>query len=214
MKLKLFLLISSFYAASATHADDFYLLGAVGQSHFADGKSAANHALTNTANLTEDGTAGSSSGFENNGVGYKMQLGYQFNQNFAIEGGYVDLGQQDYRVNFASGDGNARVRDRGLNIDALGILPVSGPFSVFGKLGAIEAKTTYRVNGADAGGDISDGHEKYKVSPNFGVGGMYSFNDTAAVRLELERFADLGKNDTTGEQNVDLVSLGVSYRFN
>jgi hypothetical protein len=32
--------------------------------------------------------------------------------------------------------------------------------------------------------------------------------------LELERFADLGKNDTTGEQNVDLVSLGVSYRFN
>jgi OOP family OmpA-OmpF porin len=214
MKLKIAIFLSSLYTASTAHADNFYVLGSVGQSEFKDSRHAADNALAGSAGLTIDGAAGLPSNFDNTDTGYKLQLGYSINSNLAVEGGYVNLGEQNYRVNFTTGEGRARVDDRGWNLDAVGILPVDGAFSVFGKVGVIDAKVNYHLAGEDAGGAIVDSREKYKWSPNFGVGAAYAINDAAAVRLELERFADLGKQSTTGEQNVDLASLGISYRFN
>lgn len=208
MKFKSFIFISSLYAASTVHAGSFYALGAAGQSHFENSKTAADDAAA------ANNPGGVSHDFDNNALGYKLQAGYQFTPNFALEGGYVDLGQQNYHVAYDTGWAKAKVDPRGFNIDALGILPVNDSLSVFGKAGAIEAKTRYHIEGADADGGFADGRDKYRVSPNFGVGAEYAVNDAAAVRLELERFEDLGSKNTTGEQNVDLVSLGVSYHFN
>ncbi|MDB6060664.1 MAG: ompA-like transrane domain protein [Verrucomicrobiaceae bacterium] len=214
MKIKFAIFLSSLYAATGVHANNFYTVGAVGQSHFKNAKSAADDALETDSGLTADGAAGVPGNFDNNDTGYKLQLGYAFNPNFAVEGGYVNLGEQNYRVDFSTGEGNAHVDGRGWNIDALGIIPVNGEFSVFGKIGAIDAKVNYHLSGEDADGAISDSREKYKWAPNYGVGASYAMNDETAVRLELERFADIGKKSTTGEQNVDLVSVGVSYSFN
>lgn len=33
-------------------------------------------------------------------------VGYRFNQNFAVEGGYVDLGKASYSANFTGGNAN------------------------------------------------------------------------------------------------------------
>lgn len=214
MKLKIALILSSLYAATGVHADDFYVVGSVGQSQYKDSGNAADHALAGSAGLTADGAAGVPSNFDNTDTGYKLQLGYSINPNFAIEGGYVNLGETNYRAAFSTGEGRARVEDSGWNVDAVGILPVSNTVSVFGKVGAIDAKSNYRLLGQDVNGGIADSHETYKWSPTFGVGANYAVNDTVGVRLELERFADLGKQSTTGEQNVDLASLGISYRFN
>lgn len=208
MKFKSFIFVSSLYAASITHADNFYVLGAAGQSHFENSKNAADDAVS------ANDSGGVPYDFKNNNLGYKLQLGYQVNPNFAVEGGYVDLGQQNYHVAYDTGDAKAKVRSRGLNVDTLGILPVNSEFSVFGKLGVIDAKTRYHIDGSDDDGEFADSREKYRWSPNFGVGANYAVNDETSLRLELERFEDIGSKSTTGEQNVDLVSLGVSYRFN
>lgn len=213
MKIKHVLLLSSMYAASAVHADGFYALGAVGQSHFEGSRSAAEDALASDGALIGADTTATPTRFDNNDTGYKLQLGYKFNQNFAVEGGYVDLGQQHYHADFNGGVASAKVDARGWNIDALGMLPVAGQFSAFGKVGVVDAQVRYHISGVSDDGSFADTREKYRVSPNFGVGGEYSINDDTAVRLELERFADLGKKSTTGEQNVDLVSLGVAYHF-
>jgi OOP family OmpA-OmpF porin len=214
MNIKYLALLSSMMAVSYTQAENFYVLGSVGQSRFGSGSGASEGALTSSAHLTVDDNPGSASRFDSRDLGYKLQFGYNFNQNFAVEGGYVDLGQQNYHVNFDSGSGHAKTSDNGLNIAALGIIPVEGPFSVFGKVGVIDAKVDYHLSGSDAGGSFADAHEKIKFSPEYGVGVMYSLNDVADLRVEAERFADLGKKSTTGENNVDLLSLGVSYRFN
>lgn len=214
MKLKIAIILSSLYATTGVHADDFYVVGSVGQSEFKDDRHSANHALTGSAGLTVDGAAGIPSNFDNTDTGYKLQLGYSINPNFAVEGGYVNLGERNYRATFSTGQASARVDERGWNLDAVGILPVNDALSVFGKVGAIDAKVNYHLSGEDGGGDIADSREAYKWSPTFGVGANYAINDAVGVRLELERFADLGKASTTGEQNVDLASVGISYRFN
>lgn len=213
MKIKIAIFLSSLYSASAVHADNFYAVGAIGQSQFKGSRDAADHVLAANAGQTVDGAAGVPSSIDNVDTGYKLQFGYSINPSLAIEGGYVNLGEQTYRVNFSTGEGRTRVDDRGWNIDAVGIVPVTEAFSVFGKLGVIDAKTNYHLSGDDAGGAIVDNREKYKWSPNFGVGASYAINDAVGLRLELERFADLGKQSTTGEQNVDLLSLGATYHF-
>lgn len=214
MKIKHAFFISSIYAASTVHADGFYALGAVGQSRYNSSHDAADHALAADADLTADGTAGVPSRFDNLDTGYKAQIGYSFNQNFSVEGGYVDLGKQHYDVDFSSGTGRGSFGASGWNIDAVGTVPVAGALSVFGKAGVIDAKTKYHLDGTDAGGDIVDNRENYKWSPNFGIGASYAVANNTDVRFEVERFADIGKKNTTGEQNVDLVSLGAAYHFN
>lgn len=238
MNIKSIALLSSMMAVTYTYTDssyadsgaaeNFYVLGSLGQSRFGSGSSVSEGALANSARLSADDSIGTASRFDSRDLGYKLQVGYNVNQNFAVEGGYVDLGQQNYHVAFAAGgntesasagstergSGRAKTSDNGLNIAALGILPIEGPFSVFGKVGVIDAKVDYHLSASDAGGAFADSHEKIKVSPEFGVGALYSLNDVADLRMEMERFADLGKKSTTGENNVDLLSLGVSYRFN
>lgn len=214
MKIKFVIFISSLYAASAGHADGFYAVGAVGQSRFDSGHGAANRSLEGDANLTADGIPGTPTRFDNLDTGYKAQLGYAFNPNFAVEGGYVDLGKQHYDVGFSTGEGRGSFAASGWNIDAVGTVPVVGALSVFGKVGVIDAKVKSHLEGADAGGGIVDNHERHTLSPNIGIGASYAVADNASVRMEVERFADVGKEYSTGQQNVDLLSLGLAYRFN
>ena len=214
MNIKSIALLSSMMAVSYVHADNLYVLGALGQSRFSSSGGSPQGVLATNANLTAGGMAGSAARFDDKDFGYKLQIGYSFNQNFAVEGGYVDLGQQNYHVNFSSGSGQAKSDDNGLNVAALGIVPIDGAFSLFGKVGVIDAKVDYHLSGSNAGGSFADSHENIKFSPEFGVGAMYSLNGVADVRLEAERFADIGKKSTTGESDVNLLSLGLAYRFN
>ncbi|MBC7750805.1 MAG: outer membrane beta-barrel protein, partial [Candidatus Saccharibacteria bacterium] len=55
---------------------------------------------------------------------YKAFGGYQFNQYFALEGGYFDLGQFGFSANtLPAGTLNGNIRLRGANLDAIGFLP-------------------------------------------------------------------------------------------
>ena len=69
-------------------------------------------------------------------TGYKLFGGYQFNNNFAVEGGYSDLGKFGFTANtvpLGSLVGNIKIK--GVNLDLVGILPISEKLSAFGRVG-------------------------------------------------------------------------------
>jgi len=145
-------------------------------------------------------------------TGYKIFGGYQLNRNFAVEGGYFDLGNFGYTATTVpTGTLDGRIKLRGLNLDLVGMVPLSEKFSVFGRAGLnyAQARDSFRGTGAvqvaNPNPRTNDTH--YKL----GLGLQYALSESVAVRAEAERYR---VNDAIGNRgHVDLVSVGLIYRF-
>lgn len=161
--------------------------------------------ITATSTLSEDDT------------GFKLFAGYQFNKNLAVEGGYADLGKpiEFNSVVTAPGAGtvNGAIKNDGWNLDVVGILPINDAFSAFGKVGLYRSKTKLDVSATGAGGTAAASASKTETTPKFGLGASYAFTKNVGVRAEWERYKNLGDTNTTGEGDVDLWSIGVSFKF-
>ncbi|MEJ7747602.1 MAG: outer membrane beta-barrel protein [Luteimonas sp.] len=145
-------------------------------------------------------------------TGYKVFGGYRFHRNFAVEGGYVDLGEFGYTATTTpAGTLTGHIELRGVNVDLLGILPFTDKFSAFVRAGVLyaEAKDTFvgtgSVNVLDPNPSIRDTNYK------FGVGLQYDFNESLGMRVEAERYRI---DDAVGNKgDIDLASIGLVYRF-
>jgi OOP family OmpA-OmpF porin len=138
-------------------------------------------------------------------TGYKLFGGYQFNPNFALEGGYFDLGSFAFTASaLPPGALNGNYRVQGLNLDAVGILPLNEKWSAFarGGLNYAEVKDSYSGSASRSNRDTN-----YK----YGLGLQYAFTPALDLRLEAERYR---VQDGVGNKgNIDLLSLGLVYRF-
>jgi OOP family OmpA-OmpF porin len=150
-------------------------------------------------------------------TGFKIFGGYQFFDNFALDLALVDLGKAKYSGTFFNTPVTGGTVDIwGLNISAVGILPVSESFSVFGKVGVF----AWEADAKDTTGGIPFSTSETGADFSFGLGMSYSFTKHWSVRFEWERFkvgggedAYTGQSNSTGSAHVDLLSLGVAYRF-
>ena len=167
-----------------------------------------------TSGLLTRGLATTSITDQDRSTGGKVFGGYQFNRNFALEGGYFDLGRFGFTATTVpAGTLTGNIRLRGLNLDAVGILPVTEKLSVLGRVGVTNARARDSFSGTGAvnvpypNANPSRRDTNYK----FGVGVQYAFNDALAMRVEAERYR---VNDAVGNKgDVDLVSVGLVYRF-
>lgn len=145
-------------------------------------------------------------------MGYKLYGGYQFNRYFALEGGYFNLGRFDYHSDtLPSGTLRGDLELQGLNLDAVGLLPLTDKFSLFGRVGVtrVEANDNFRTTGAATVPDPSNTHRE--TGYKFGGGLQYALSESVAVRAEAERYrVDHARGD---DGDVDLYSVGVLYRF-
>jgi len=189
----------------ANAATNWYGVVSVGQSKYDASKSDADRSLSDAGLIVN------SSKLDDSDTGLKFQAGYQFSPNFAVEGGYVDLGRANYKVDVVGGNAKLDLHAYGFNVDAVGVLPLGAGFSVFGKVGAIFARVESDVSATGANGTASDDSSKNSFKPTFGVGAAYQLNETLSVRVEYERFSDL-KSDS-GNGDIDLASLGLVARF-
>ena len=153
-------------------------------------------------------------------LGYKIFGGFKINRNFAIEGGYFNLGKLGFKADTVTAGGvpggtlNGDIKLQGLNLDAVGILPFTQKFSAFGRIGVqyAEAKDTFTGTGvaegvATANPNPSKRAANYKV----GLGLQYDFTESVGMRGEWERYRI---DDAVGNQgDVDLYSLGVVVMF-
>lgn len=138
---------------------------------------------------------------------YKLFAGYKVNKNFAVEGGYTDLGKGSLSATTTGpvASGVASFEATAWEVNAVGILPINESFSVFGKLG-------YHWNESKTTGTGIFGSKDYSGDDfKFGVGAEYNINKNVGIRLEFERYNSLA-NSSSGT-DVEVASLGMAYKF-
>jgi OOP family OmpA-OmpF porin len=129
-----------------------------------------------------------------------VRAGYRIHTNWAVEGGYADLGKSKYKY---SGYPEGTLKTNLWHLDAVGILPLVDKFSVFGKLGIAQL-------------NYDDGGDKFnKTTPHIGVGVSYAILPALALRAEYDNYGKAKFTDGTysSELSSSQFSLGMDYRF-
>lgn len=206
---KLGLVALTILASSMALADDSGWYGGVSA-----GRSAAtidDARITNGLSAQGLATSSMEDRDRDNG-GYKIFGGYQLNRNFAVEGGYFDLGQFGFTSNTTpAGTLNGNIRLKGLNLDVVGTLPMTDKFSLIGRAGVTYADAQDSFVGTGAVQVTNPNPSAREGNYKLGLGLQYAFTEKLAMRLEAERYR---VNDAVGNNgHIDLVSVGLIYRF-
>ena len=164
------------------------------------------------AALAGDGAISTQLGDRNQSTAYKLFGGYQFNDYLAIEGGYFDLGKFGYTATTTPpGTVNGELRFKGLNLDLIGMLPLTDNLSAFGRIGVVEGRTSDEFNSTGFLATNNPHPSRTALNAKLGVGLQYRLTQSLAMRLEAERYR---VNDAIGNKgNIDAVSVGLVYRF-
>lgn len=127
--------------------------------------------------------------------------GYQFNKNFAVEAGYTDLGKASASVPGLS----ASFEVSGIEISAVGIFPINPQWSIYGKLGMFMWDLDVKSNIGNLSEDGAD--------LTYAIGVRWSFAKNLSLQAQWQRYKDIGDDATTGKSDVDMLSLGLLFRF-
>jgi OOP family OmpA-OmpF porin len=165
-----------------------------------------------TSGLVGTGLTTTSIEDRNRDTGYKLFGGYQFNRNFALEGGYFNLGKFGFTsITVPAGTLKGDIKLQGINLDAVGTLPFTEKFSGFGRVGVTYNEGVDSFSGTGAVNVLDSGPSKMDTNYKYGLGLQYDFTPTFAMRLEAERYR---VNDAVGNRgDIDLVSVGLIVRF-
>lgn len=181
----------------------------------ADAGVTRNH--SNTSNLAPCTIAGAACSIDKSDSTWRIRGGYQFNENFGLEGSYVDLGKT------YSGSGTLGANTFSANQDttawtlsAVGKAPVSQNrrLKVYGKLGASrwESKRDLQVNA-----NPSVRVKEKGTDPVAGIGLEYDVSNQWTVRGGYDRHFNVGKFNNaisgTVEKDVDALTIGASFNF-
>lgn len=162
--------------------------------------------------LTANGAALTNFTADEKDVGYKLYVGKQLNQYFAVEAGLFDLGKFGFKSTTSqNGTLNGEAGFRGANLDLVAQVPLSQRFSVFGRAGMNYAKATTRFNGNRLFAVTNPSPSERKLNAKAGFGLEYKFSEALALRTEVERYR---VNDAVGNRgDVDLFSVGLVYKI-
>jgi OOP family OmpA-OmpF porin len=141
---------------------------------------------------------------KDNGTGFKLNGGYQFNANYGVEVAYVNLGKAEVNGNGAS----VKSEPQTFFVAATGTLPLNNEFSLFGKVGIAQnhVKITARAPG------FSASESDNRTTAVFGIGAAYQLNKNVSFVAEYENFGKIAK-DQPASLKADLLSVGVRYSF-
>jgi opacity protein-like surface antigen len=135
---------------------------------------------------------------------FRVLGGYQFNKYLGAELGYADLG----KATLSAAGLSASVEAKAWDLVAVGRVPVADRFSLFGKLGMYRADSDLSSNTALIPASSDD-----NTDVTYGLGAQYDFNKNLGVRAEWQQYKKVGSDSTGGEGDVDVMSVGVVYRF-
>jgi OOP family OmpA-OmpF porin len=144
-------------------------------------------------------------------TGFKLYGGYQLNRNFAIEGGYFDLGRYNYSYTATGGTFSGNSRYDGLNLDLVGMLPVTDRFSAFARVGGIYTRSRAAYASAGTAAIAGTSRRDNDFGVKVGLGLEYAVTQALAVRGEVERYRVHDPIRNRGY--IDMASIGLVYRF-
>jgi OOP family OmpA-OmpF porin len=159
--------------------------------------------------------------------GYKLFGGYNFNDNFAVELSYIDMGKVDanssatgtfYDAMNNSIDGSLYA-SANANVDAFTLdvswgVPMTSALALIVKGGAYYANTDLELKASSDIPGTQDYNYTDSESSNglhFGIGVNFKMTDAIGLRAEWERLYQVEARD--GKNDVDLLSAAVIYHF-
>lgn len=160
-----------------------------------------------------------SSSEDDKDTAFKLFAGFRVNKHFAVEGMFVDLGEATAKASLTDGVDtislNASAEADGFAVAAVGFLPVSDTVSLLGKIGMFRWSLDAKATLTDTALAISESASESEsgTDPMFGFGAEFALGKQWGARVEWEKFKDIGDEDTTGQSDVDLLSLSVLYKF-
>jgi len=144
-------------------------------------------------------------------TGFKIFGGYQFNPYFAFEVAYLDLGEAKASgTDSFLGSATGTIEASGFNFAVVGSFPVAERFDLMAKAGFFRWDLDLSASSSVFG---SGSASETGFSPMFGIGGSFNITKNLGVRVEYEKFLDVGDENTTGQSDVDLLSASLVFRF-
>ena len=125
--------------------------------------------------------------------------GYSFNENFAVEASYLNLGTFRDSIDVGGTDVPVSAKADGFAFAVVGTLPLSDKFSAQGRFGY------YFHDGQSTTAGITE-NDPSDQNPFVGLGLSYDLNEAFEVNLAADYF------DLEGAQPI-VASVGLSYRF-
>jgi OOP family OmpA-OmpF porin len=173
-------------------ADNFYVFGDVGQSTIAFD---ANDGFTN----------------EKSDKTYSLGAGYEFNQFFAVELAYRDLGNVTSRDSYTQSGVNYndtyKTSAAAYQASVVASLPISDVLKIYGRLGLAEVDLEY--DDSSVGGGIA--WEKSSTQSGtkglFGLGASYDVSSQIALRAEYSQYSKFD------DIKLSALTVGAAYTF-
>jgi OOP family OmpA-OmpF porin len=190
--------------SSALAADDGFYVGA------GVGGAKANF---DTGALLAGAPAGTTFANETSKTGWKIFGGYQMDKYFGAELSYVDLGRYGFSGTVPPAAFSGNVRINGWGVAATGTLPLDKGFSLLGKIGAFYSQEKATATATFFGTSATASGDDNRWVAQFGLGVKYAINQNLSVKLEAERYQDMGSNLATVKADVSLYTIGLSYGF-
>lgn len=140
---------------------------------------------------------------KSNDTVYGILGGYQFDNNWGAEAFYTGAGKWAATSAGVPASGKADA----WGVVAVGTLPLSDAFSLYGKLGYASTKT--KANSPTL--DLS----ATRNAATYGLGGTYNVNPSVGIRLGWDRYGTAINTAALGKvnNNSNVYSLGAVFKF-
>jgi len=149
------------------------------------------------------GVTGAGVSCDDSDTAFRIFGGYQINKNFGVELGYATLGE----ATASAAGSSASIESTAWDLMAVGTLPLGNNFSLYGKIGMYKSNTDFSTNIPGFSG-VSESN----TDLTYAIGGQYDFNKNLGIRAEWQQYKGVG-GGTIGEADIDVMSIGVVYRF-
>ena len=166
-----------------------------------------------TSSLAAQGYTATQTSSDNSDLGFKVFGGYQFTKYLGLEGGYAQFNNYTASGPVTGSTATPPVvsayqteKNNAWTLAAVGTLPLTKDFSVFGKVGADNWKRTTNTSVASATTRDRTSSIERGVDPFYGVGVSYALMDNLTVRGEYERY-------DFGGPKIDFISAGMAFKF-
>ncbi|CAN5414764.1 hypothetical protein BH11PSE9_BH11PSE9_26520 [soil metagenome] len=194
-------------ATFAASAEGLYVVGEVTRSSDSLSRDHFDQSLTSA------GATGLSSSAREGSNQWRLQGGYRFGENWAVEAGYIDLGKAKYSAAYSGGTASGSLEAAGFDAAGLYLLPLASGITVFGKAGVMLAKVKSNLAGVPGAGAGSVNASSNSVKPLLGLGLTYALTEHIDLRSEFDHVGHIGSANRTGTMNASMFSVGVVYRF-
>jgi opacity protein-like surface antigen len=201
-----------------------YGVGFFGQSKYTSDQSGAEQFAIDQLESLGDASQNIAVSTEDTDMGYNATFGYRFSRYVAAELGLAQMGSVESKargeVDFGDGSGfhdatmSLAFSTGGIMMSVIGILPVSDQFEFFGRAGYLftstERELNLRIDGESGGFGSAKGDSQDMV---LGLGAAYHFNQIYSLRLEYLKLDEVGEDNNTGLEDLNVIGLGLVVRF-